>query len=134
MPPLPPTLNACFNALSAVLLVCGYRMIKQRRIQAHRACMLGAVASSACFLAGYLYYHFRVGDVVYRGPWRPAYLALLASHTILAVAVLPLLWRALRPALAGRFDLHAPRARILLPVWLYVSVTGVVVYWALFIR
>ncbi|MDE2238061.1 MAG: DUF420 domain-containing protein, partial [Elusimicrobia bacterium] len=67
MPPLPPTLNACFNALSAVLLVCGYRMIKQRRIQAHRACMLGAVASSACFLAGYLYYHFRVGDVVYRG-------------------------------------------------------------------
>lgn len=134
MPPSPaaasslPTLNACLNALSALLLLGGWWFIKTRRIAAHRACMLGAVASSAVFLACYLYYHAHVGHVVYHGPARPLYLGILLSHTLLAVAVVPLLWRALVPALGERFDLHAPRARLLLPIWLYVSVTGVVVY------
>lgn len=127
MPQL-PTVNALFNALSALLLLGGWHFIRRRRIEAHRACMLGAVASSACFLAGYLYYHAHAGHVVYHGPGRPLYLLILLSHTLLAAAVLPLLWRALAPALGERFEVHAPRARILLPVWLYVSVTGVIVY------
>jgi uncharacterized membrane protein YozB (DUF420 family) len=123
-----PQLNAALNAASFILLFMGWRFIKARRVAAHKACMLGAVASSALFLASYLYYHYQAGHVVYRGPARGLYLAILASHTILAVVVPPLLWRALVPALRERFDMHAPRARILLPIWMYVSITGVIVY------
>jgi uncharacterized membrane protein YozB (DUF420 family) len=103
-------------------------LIKKGRREAHKLCMLGAVASSAVFLACYLYYHFHAGSVRYSGPWRPLYLGILLSHTVLAAAVLPLLYRALIPALREDYALHSPRAKILLPVWLYVSVTGVVVY------
>ena len=123
-----PAFNACLNGLSFLLLLAGWRFIKERRVDAHRACMLAACMSSAIFLGSYLYYHAHVGHVVYRGPARALYLAILVSHTALAVAVVPLLARALVPALRERYDLHVPRAKILLPIWLYVSVTGVVVY------
>jgi uncharacterized membrane protein YozB (DUF420 family) len=103
-------------------------MIKARRVDAHRVCMLAAVASSTVFLTSYLYYHARVGHVVYHGPARPAYLLLLLTHTVLAAAVVPLLIPVLRHAVGGRFEDHKRWAKRLLPIWLYVSVTGVVVY------
>ena len=123
-----PTLNACLNALAFCFLLLGWLFVKKRMLTAHKACMWGAIGSSAVFLTSYLYYHFHAGRVVYTGPARPLYLAILLSHTVLAVAVLPMLWRALMPALAARYDLRVPRAKVLLPVWMYVSVTGVVVY------
>jgi len=123
-----PTVNACFNALSFLLLLAGWKFIRERRIDAHKVCMISAVCSSSVFLAGYLYYHARVGTVYYHGPARPLYLGILLTHTVLAAAVVPLLLRAIVPALKERYDLHVPRAKILLPIWLYVSVTGVVVY------
>ena len=123
-----PTVNACFNALSFLLLLAGWKLIRAKRVDAHRACMLAAVVSSTFFLAGYLYYHAHVGHVIYHGPFRPLYLAILLTHTLLAAAVIPLLVRALIPALSARYDVHVPRAKLLLPIWLYVSFTGVVVY------
>lgn len=94
--------------------------------------MLAAFASSSLFLASYLYYHYHVGSVRYHGYGRPFYLALLLSHTVLAVAVLPFILRALFLAANGRFEEHVWWARRALPVWLYVSITGVVVYWMLY--
>ena len=94
-----PTINAGLNALSFCLLVLGWRMIKQKRVEAHQACMLSAVASSTAFLALYLYYHYHVGSVRYEGPGRPVYLAILLSHTVLAGAVVPLVLRVLLLAL-----------------------------------
>jgi uncharacterized membrane protein YozB (DUF420 family) len=123
-----PELNAALNTLSFALLFAGWRFIKARRVAAHKACMIGALASSAVFLTSYLYYHAHAGHVVYRGPARGLYLTILTTHTILAGVILPLLWRALVPALRERFEIHAPRARILLPIWMYVSITGVIVY------
>ena len=90
--------------------------------------MLAAVCCSTAFLSSYLYYHFKVGHVVYHGPVRAAYLALLLTHTLLAVTIVPMLIPALRHAAAGRYEDHKRWARPLLPIWLYVSVTGVVVY------
>jgi uncharacterized membrane protein YozB (DUF420 family) len=125
-----PTVNASLNACSTVLLVAGYRYIRQRRIQAHRACMLAAAAVSAVFLCSYLYYHAQVGSVRFtaQGMIRPIYFAILISHIVLAAAIVPLvpmtLWRALRANLTA----HRRLARWTLPLWLYVSVTGVVVY------
>jgi putative membrane protein len=123
-----PTVNAGLNALSFCFLFAGWRMVKARRLEAHRWCMLGAVASSAVFLASYLYYHAHAGHVVYRGPGRPFYLALLLTHTVLAAAIVPMLVPTLRHAAAQRWDLHTKWSKPLLPIWLYVSVTGVVVY------
>jgi len=129
-----PTLNAGLNATSAVLLLLGYRFIRRRQVAAHRACMLAAFAASSLFLIAYLTYHFQVGSVRFTGTGglRSVYLTILASHTLLAALVPPLaiitLWRAMR----ARFDRHRRIARWTLPVWLYVSVTGVVVYWMLY--
>jgi uncharacterized membrane protein YozB (DUF420 family) len=125
-----PSLNASLNATSAVLLAVGYGCIRRRRIAAHRACMLAAFATSMLFLVSYLFYHYHVGSVRFQGEgWiRPLYFAVLLSHTILAAAIVPLavvtLWRAWKAA----FNKHARLARWTLPIWLYVSVTGVVIY------
>jgi len=125
-----PTLNAALNATSAVLLVLGYRFIRQRRIPAHRACMLAAFGVSIIFLTSYLIYHAQVGSVRFPGTgWvRGLYLSILVTHTILAALVPPLAVVTLYRALRERFDRHQRVARWTFPVWLYVSVTGVIVY------
>src|SRR5262245_44859228 len=129
-----PTLNALLNATSAVLLACGYRFIRRREVGAHRACMVAAFVVSSVFLASYLTYHYQVGSV--RFPWsgwvRGVYLTILATHTTLAALVPPLAIVTLSRALAARFDRHRRIARWTLPIWLYVSITGVVVYWMLY--
>jgi len=129
-----PALNAVLNGTSAVLLAVGYVLIRQRRIAAHRACMLLALVTSAAFLASYLTYHYHVGSVAYRGAgWaRPVYFTILITHTILAVAVVPLALVTVTRALRERFDRHVRIARLTLPIWFYVSVTGVVIYLMLY--
>jgi uncharacterized membrane protein YozB (DUF420 family) len=125
-----PSINAALNATAAVLLVWGYMLIRQRRIILHRRVMLCAFVVSSLFLAGYLTYHFRVGVVHFQGTGalRVVYLGILGTHTILAAAVPPLAIVTLSRGLAARFDRHRRLARWTLPIWLYVSVTGVVVY------
>ena len=129
-----PGVNAALNATAAALLVTGWLLIRRRRIVAHRRVMLGALACSALFLVSYLVYHARVGSVRFPGTGaaRTVYLAVLASHTVLAAAVPVLALVTLSRALAARFDRHRRIARWTLPLWLYVSVTGVVVYWMLY--
>ena len=129
-----PTLNAALNALSALLLVTGYVLIRRRRIEAHRKAMLAAFACSTLFLASYLFYHFQVGSVRFPGTGaaRTFYLAILLTHTVLAAAVPVLAPVTLFRALSGRYDRHKRIARVTLPIWLYVSVTGVAVYWMLY--
>ena len=125
-----PTVNAVLNASSAALLVSGWFQIRAGRREAHRACMLAALACSAVFLACYLYYHAKVGVVRFpgTGPARVLYLAILVTHTSLAVLVPAAAFRLVYLAAKERFDSHARLARWVLPGWLYVSVTGVVVY------
>lgn len=129
-----PLVNACLNATAAVLLVAGFAFVRNGKIRYHKACMGTAVAVSTLFLVSYLTYHYQVGSIRFtaQGWPRPLYFTVLLTHTVLAVAVVPLvlvtLWRALR----GRFDRHARIARWTLPVWLYVSITGVVVYLMLY--
>ncbi len=129
-----PALEAAFNSLTVALLLAGYYFIRRKNVRAHRACMLSAVASSVLFLACYLTYHFLRGVVRFPGHgWaRGAYLALLGSHTILAAAIVPLVLVTLYRAWRKRFDSHRRIARWTLPIWLYVSMTGVVVYWVLY--
>jgi uncharacterized membrane protein YozB (DUF420 family) len=129
-----PHLNALLNATSALLLGIGYAAIRRRRIALHRLCMWAAVATSALFLVSYLVYHAEVGSVRFRhqGWIRPVYFAILVSHTVLAAAVVPLVSVTLARALRERFDRHRAIARWTLPVWVYVSVTGVVVYLLLY--
>jgi len=129
-----PTLNALLNASGAVCLLVGYWMIRRRRVEAHRAAMLGAFACSVLFLISYLVYHYQAGSKHFPGTGavRTFYLVLLASHSILAAAVPVLALVTLVRALRGRFEQHARIARWTLPIWLYVSVTGVVVYWMLY--
>ena len=129
-----PALNASLNSLSAVLLTTGYVFIRRRQIGAHRTCMLAAFATSALFLVSYLVYHANVGSIPFtgRGPIRVVYFAILISHIVLAAAILPLALVTLVHALRERFDRHARLARWTLPIWLYVSVTGVVVYLMLY--
>ncbi|MGB6877021.1 MAG: DUF420 domain-containing protein [Candidatus Acidiferrales bacterium] len=130
-----PRLNAFLNGASAVLLCIGYFFIRRGKILQHKICMLSAVACSACFLASYLYFHFHAGLVRFsgHGPIRPAYFAILITHTILAVVIVPLVLITLTFALRSRFRSHKAIARWTLPIWLYVSVTGVIVYWLLFV-
>ncbi len=125
-----PSLNAFLNAAAAVLLVWGYTLIRRKRIQTHRRVMITAFTVSCLFLASYLFYHYRVGTVRFQktGAIRAVYLSILASHTILAAAVPVLAIVTLRRGLAAHFDKHRRIARWTLPIWLYVSVTGVVVY------
>ncbi len=129
-----PLLNALLNATSAVLLIAGALCIKARRISAHRACMLAACVVSTLFLISYITYHAHVGSVHFRGTgWiRPVYFTILITHTILAIVIVPLVARTLFLAVRERFTDHRAMARWTLPVWLYVSVTGVVVYWMLY--
>ncbi len=129
-----PTVNASLNAASGVLLVAGYLLIRRRRIAAHRAVMLAAFACSALFLVSYLVYHFQVGSVRFQGTgaMRTVYFTILISHTVLAAAVPFLAVITLVRALKERFDRHRRIARWTLPIWLYVSVTGVAVYWMLY--
>ena len=129
-----PALNAALNATSALLLLTGYLLIRAGRRESHRRVMLAALACSALFLASYLVYHWNVGSVRFRGTGaiRTVYLAILLSHTLLAVAILPLVLITASRALRGRFDAHRRIARYTLPLWGYVSVTGVIVYWMLY--
>jgi uncharacterized membrane protein YozB (DUF420 family) len=129
-----PHLNAILNGASAVLASIGFICIRKKKKNLHRACMIAAVALSMVFLASYLIYHAEAGTVrLQKQGWiRPAYFAILISHTTLAVLVLPLVFLTLRQAFARRFSRHRCIARWTLPVWLYVSATGVVVYWILY--
>ena len=129
-----PALNAALNATSAALLVAGYGMIRSGRREAHRRFMVGAVAVSTLFLISYLTYHAQVGSVRFQktGWIRTFYFAVLISHTVLAAATPPLVLVTLYRAAKGRFERHRTIARITLPVWLYVSITGVVVYMMLY--
>lgn len=129
-----PALNAVLNATSAVLLGAGFAAIRGRRIAVHRSLMIGALCCSVLFLASYLVYHAQVGSVPYRGTgWtRTAYFAILLTHTILAAVIVPMVALTVGRALRGRFDRHAAIARITLPLWMYVSVTGVVIYFMLY--
>jgi putative membrane protein len=125
-----PFVNALLNAGSAVCLVAGYVFIRQRRIAAHRAAMLSAFAFSTLFLISYVTYHLQTGSRPYGGEGmaRVIYFVLLISHVVLAVAIVPLALATLRRAWRGEFVRHARLARRTLPIWLYVSVTGVVIY------
>ena len=129
-----PVINATLNGTSAVLLVTAHRQIKLGRMAAHRALMLTAVITSALFLASYLYYHWHVGSVHFprQGCWRWIYLSILTSHTMLAITIVPLVIITLSRALRERFDQHRAIARWTYPLWLYVSVTGVVIYLMLY--
>jgi uncharacterized membrane protein YozB (DUF420 family) len=125
-----PALNASLNAISAALLLTGYVFIRRKQWQRHRACMIAALAVSALFLASYLVYHFNVGSVPCqgRGAVRAVYFTILITHIILAAAIVPLALVTVSRGLSRRYDRHRAIARVTLPVWLYVSVTGVVIY------
>jgi uncharacterized membrane protein YozB (DUF420 family) len=129
-----PVINATLNGTSAALLLAGRWQIKRGRMAAHRAFMLTAVCTSTLFLASYLYYHWHVGSVHFQGQgWsRPVYFSILISHTILAATIVPLVIITLSRALRERFDRHRAIARWTYPLWLYVSVTGVVIYFMLY--
>jgi putative membrane protein len=125
-----PALNALLNSCATGLIIAGLVAIKLRRPKAHSAFMTGALAVSAAFLTSYLIYHYHVGHVRFAGEGtvRTVYFALLISHVFLAVVNLPLIFLTVIPALRERFDKHRRMAKITAPVWLYVSVTGVIVY------
>jgi uncharacterized membrane protein YozB (DUF420 family) len=129
-----PTLNASLNALASVFLVAGYVMIRSRRIDAHRRCMLSALGTSAVFLISYIVYHANAGSAPFRGTGavRVVYFAVLIPHIILAAAILPLALVTAARGLRGDYTRHVRIARWTLPVWLYVSVTGVIVYLMLY--
>jgi uncharacterized membrane protein YozB (DUF420 family) len=132
--PILPTINAILNGTAAVLLIWGYTLIRRKRIQTHRNVMITAFVVSCLFLVCYLVYHYQVGSVRFQhtGLLRTVYLSILGTHTVLAAAVPVLAIITLRRGLAARFDRHRAIARWTLPVWLYVSVTGVVVYMMLY--
>ncbi len=129
-----PALNATLNAMGTVLLSAGYMFIRRRQIERHRFCMIGAFSVSCLFLASYLVYHYHVGSVPFtkHGWIRPVYFTILITHIVLAAAIVPLALVTLSRALNERFDRHRAIARWTLPLWLYVSVTGVVIYWMLY--
>jgi putative membrane protein len=128
------TVNAGLNATAAVLIGTGFYFIKQKNIQAHKVCMIAAMVVSALFLTSYLIYHYNVGSVRFtkQGWARDVYFPLLITHTTLAAVVLPMVLRTLFLALKGRFGKHVRIARWTFPVWMYVSVTGVIVYLMLY--
>ena len=129
-----PALNAALNATAAVLLMTGYVLIRRGERAKHRACMIAALVVSAMFLTSYVIYHLQVGSVPFRGTgWiRTLYFAVLIPHVILAIAIVPLVVMTVSRALSSRFDKHRRIARWTLPLWLYVSVTGVIVYLMLY--
>jgi putative membrane protein len=135
-----PPVNACLNGLSAVFLAFGFYFIRHRKIAAHRKCMLSAFSTSVLFLACYITYHVYLASYVHRGPtifkepasFRPVYLTILISHTLLAMVIVPLSIVTLSRALRQKFDRHRRIARWAWPIWMYVSVTGVVIYLLLY--
>ncbi len=135
-----PAVNASLNGLSAIFLTAGFVFIRRKRRTAHRKCMLAAFATSALFLICYVTYHSYLAWVMHRGPtrfvqpaqWRPVYLTVLLTHTVLAAAIVPLALITLSRALRQRFDRHRQIARWTWPLWMYVSVTGVVIYLMLY--
>lgn len=129
-----PALNACLNSLSAILLAVGHLYIRRNNLIAHRNCMIGAFLVSTAFLVSYLVYHFNAGRTVFKDPewFRPIYLAILLTHTILAVVIVPMVLTTLSRALRQRFDQHRRIARWTWPLWMYVSVTGVLIYLLLY--
>jgi len=132
-----PAVNATLNGLSAIFLAAGYISIRCQNKTAHRNCMIAAFVTSVVFLACYLTYHFLVKSVTHfvEPEWfRPIYLTILLSHTVLAVVVVPLVFMTLSRALKQRFELHKKVARWTWPIWMYVSVTGVVIYWLLYVK
>ena len=131
-----PALNATLNASSAILLTFGYIFIRQKKIVAHRNCMIAAFCTSTVFLTCYLIYHFNVGRTTFTHPqwFRPIYLTLLLTHTVLAVIIVPMILITLSRALKARYELHKKIARWTWPLWMYVSVTGVLIYFLLYIK
>ncbi len=129
-----PAVNALLNGLSALFLTAGYLFIRRQRQRAHRNCMIAAVVTSTLFLVCYLTYHAQVGRTIFREPawFRPIYLTILLTHTVLAVVILPLVVMTLNRALKERFELHKKIARWTWPIWMYVSITGVVIYLLLY--
>jgi len=129
-----PSINAALNATSAILLTLGFIFIRQRAIKAHTMCMVSAFGTSILFLISYLTYHYHTGSTPFTGEGiiRLVYFSILISHTTLAVVIVPLVIITLYRAVRGQFGKHMTIARITLPLWLYVSVTGVVVYWMLY--
>jgi putative membrane protein len=129
-----PPLNAALNALSASLVVSGYMCIRRGKVTLHKRCMVSALGVSTLFLVGYLTLRAVAGMTRFAGEgWiRPVYFAILFSHTVLAAAIVPLALLTLVRALRGEFDRHVRIARWTLPLWLYVSVTGVLIYWLLY--
>ena len=130
-----PAVNACLNGLSAVFLTTGYVFIRRGNKIAHRNCMVSAFVTSTIFLICYLTYHFTVRTVTrFEKPewFRPVYLTILLTHTVLAVVIVPLVLMTLGRAVKQRFDLHKKIARWTWPIWMYVSVTGVVIYLLLY--
>ena len=130
-----PTLNAVLNGTSAVLLTLGYLFIRRKKVNLHKACMVSAFVISTLFLASYLIYHYHAGSKPFPGEgWtRPLYFAILISHVILATVTLPLSIVTLARGLRGCFEKHRSIARWALPIWLYVSFTGVIVYLLLYV-
>ncbi len=129
-----PVVNAVLNGTSALLIASGIVLIRRKRRTAHKRVMLTAVATSTLFLISYVYYHAHVGSVRFQGHGltRPLYFTILISHTLLAATVVPLVIVTVSRALRGRIERHRKSARWTYPVWLYVSVTGVVIYFMLY--
>jgi protein SCO1 len=130
-----PAVNATLNGTCALLLMLGWSLIMTRRVRGHAVCMISAVVVSTVFLACYLIYHFEVGSVAFRGQGalKTTYLSILLSHTLLATfGVVPLVTLTLIRAIRGNFQTHAQIARVTFPIWLYVSITGVIIYWMLY--
>jgi uncharacterized membrane protein YozB (DUF420 family) len=133
-PMILPAINAILNSLAAILLVMGFVFIKRKDIARHRACMLAAFGVSVVFLVCYLAHHAQVGSVPFKGtgPLRIVYFAILIPHVLLAVAVVPMALTTISRGLKGNVAKHKPLARVTLPIWLFVSVSGVVVYLMLY--
>ena len=129
-----PHVNACLNGTSAVLLFTGYTFIRKRNVVAHRVCQVAALVVSLLFLTSYLVYHYHHGATRFQGTGlaRPIYFTILTSHTILAIVIVPLIALTFYRALRQDFSRHRRIARITLPLWLYVSITGVIVYLMLY--
>jgi putative membrane protein len=132
-----PAVNASLNALSALFLTAGYVFIRQKKQVAHRNCMVAALVTSVIFLACYVTYHFNVQTVThFRNPawFRPIYLVILLTHTVLATVIVPMTLVTLYRAWRQNFEAHKRIARWTWPLWMYVSVTGVAVYWLLYVK
>ena len=129
-----PALNAFLNGTSAVLLTIGYLCIRRKKVTAHKTCMLAALGVSSLFLVSYVIYHYQAGSVAFEGTGfiRPVYFTLLISHIVLAACIVPLALVTIYRAWSEQFDRHRRIARWTLPIWLYISVTGVVIYWMLY--